>query len=175
MQTYCPVLKGKAGEFLAVKNLSPNMRADLFPLFELPPSDSIFGDEIGVPIGTKRTAKEQIDHFIQGVSKCLDTAAKFGVDLRFVDTTSSIEGERPACYFFKKCGALGLSPIPVVPLNHEFCIDADLVEMLQSLNGLVVRVERVLRRGFQGGNVGWESSIHVRSRLVDREGAEARE
>jgi Beta protein len=141
---YCPVLKGKEGEFRAVKNLSPNMRNAIFPIFEIPPSESQFGDEIGVPIGRKRTPKEQIDHFVHGVSKCLASSAQFGVDLRFVDSASSIEGQTTAGYFFKTCIGLGLSPVPVVAFSHDSDINEDLVEVLQSFKGLVVRVDRTL-------------------------------
>lgn len=118
---YFPLLKGKAGEFEALeqfRELEPDERPALTPLFDVPPEKVSFD----LDDGKKRIQIETVDEALNGyaarVARAWPAVEECFVDLAGFDPDSRLRnGDHPVSRFFGD--ATELSAIPVTGLDRD--------------------------------------------------------
>ncbi|MDX6699475.1 MAG: hypothetical protein QOE65_2872 [Solirubrobacteraceae bacterium] len=110
---YVPVLKGRAGEFAALREADERVRSSLTPLIEIPPVPWDFEAE--------RPAKNTGDH-VAGIAEALRGA--WGIERRlFLDAAllaseDLIEGRHPLAHVVESTRGLGVLVVPVWGLER---------------------------------------------------------
>jgi hypothetical protein len=114
LKHYVPILKGKQGEYHALRELVANVKKCLTPLIEVPaipwdydeeqPDKSLDAHLVGVP------AKMQ---------ECWGTGDPFFLDVSLCsDGASTADGLHPAAHLLGKCRELSLRAVPVIGLGQ---------------------------------------------------------
>lgn len=173
---YVPLLRGKMGEFIALKELTQPVRSKLTPLLEIPERDWDYDLE-----EYKKTIEEHINRFPDLIS------GNWGLDQIFIDGPSISETDKmnddshPLDYIFRQLSSAGSAAIPVTslsrPKNYQqavkaiiardgrgLCIkieqetlssaifNSDLKNLLENFNLAENQVDLVLDLGFIGGD-----------------------
>ncbi|HEV7614723.1 MAG TPA: beta family protein [Solirubrobacterales bacterium] len=114
---YVPFLKGKAGEFAALAQLSVDQRQPLTPLIDVPPERVKFfkGGQFQIETVEKALAgyAEQIAEAWGSVDHCFVDLGGFDPDHRMDD------GRHPLTAFFEDARAAGIAPIPVTGIDRD--------------------------------------------------------
>jgi len=139
---YVPILKGKLGEFNALKQLYSQDRAALTPLIEVAPVDWDYDDD-----QAKKTEALHLEAVQDKMVKGWGVDRPFFVDLGAANLTTPVVGDalnrHPYTYFFDIARAKGLLAIPVVPLTPDPALLAAVVAIVARDNrGVMVRVAR---------------------------------
>jgi hypothetical protein len=112
---YVPILGGKAGEYRALRELTPEIKQRLTPLIEIPPVPWDFeNDQPACTVDThiQGTAKTIADHW--------GTDAAIFVDMYTLEDESNMAGgEHPLTYLFNDARGRGLQLIPVTGIDRE--------------------------------------------------------
>lgn len=125
MIKYVPILKWKQGEYIAYKNLSPEISNLVRPLFEVTPQDFDFED------GEER---KSIDTHLKDFGKRYEKNC--GKTLCFIDTSlikadvRMVDGKLPIEFIFDEIGQKNLSAIPVVQIDS----DKNFLETIKKIN-----------------------------------------
>jgi hypothetical protein len=139
---YIPILKGKQGEYDAVQTLFLPDRAALTPLFEVPAVDFDYK--------TQQPKKSEAAHLTASRDKMLaswGTARHFYVDMGDARLSNPVlgdpNGQHPYTFMFDLARAVGLLPVPVIPLAP----DPALIAAVRAIHakdgrGVMVRVAR---------------------------------
>ena len=111
-RSYVPILKGRLGEYGALHELSPEIRAGVVPVVEIPPIPWDYAEE--------RPSKT-IDRHLKDVSKRLEQAGArenaILVDLLWIaENDRMADGTHPLTYVFSTAQERGLQLVPVTGL-----------------------------------------------------------
>lgn len=135
---YVPILKGKAGEYGALRDLDANVKERLTPLVEVPSIPWDYENE--------RPSKTVDDH-IAGVTSNIEKhwggeRAMF-LDLLWLPSSESMaDGTHPLNYVFKKAHETGLQLIPVTGLSRDRNYQQAVRETIKrDRRGVCVRLE----------------------------------
>src|SRR5262249_40539813 len=133
---YVPILKGRDGEYGALKTLSPETKSSLMPLLELPPVPWDFEEE--------RPAKT-IDNHLKSVTTKIEDS--WGLDPMFIDflwisdRDRMSNGEHPAEFILRTARHRSLTLIPVIGLTRtDEYLDVISDAIKQDKRGVCIRL-----------------------------------
>lgn len=113
---YVPFLKGKAGEFKALAQLSVEQRQALTPLIDVPPEKVEFFEE-GIVI---KTIDETLDGYAAKIAEAWGSVDHCYVDIAGCDPDLRLEdGSHPVIAFFEDAKNANLAAIPVTGLDRD--------------------------------------------------------
>lgn len=130
--TYVPILRAKAGEFEALKNLKPIYSQKIWPFFEIPQlTDS---DKKSKALkDSPQIKKDFLTNIANGISN-INTSNSIFFDLFDWKADSYIEtGEHVLSYMYRTLGSSGTLVHPVIGFDRW-----DILDYQNSLKGLVV-------------------------------------
>lgn len=112
---YVPILKGKEGEYGALRELAPEAKSRLTPVIEIPDIPWDFEDD--------QPAKTIGEH-LRNVARKLEAAwgdeRPFFIDLLWIpDDARMADGQHPLAYVFDAVRGKGLQAIPVTGLRRD--------------------------------------------------------
>lgn len=111
---YIPILKGKEGEFSALRDLSSQTRSRITPVVEVPPTPwDYFNDT------EQRTLGEHVHRVVTRLAACWGTASELFVDLELVGDGPMADGRHPVQAFLQEARGEGLVAIPVTSLGRS--------------------------------------------------------
>src|SRR5882724_8756793 len=116
---YVPILKGKEGEYQALRELTPAIRNGLTPLIEPIPIPYDFANEVPA-----KTVDQHLGNFISKIE------ASWGLDPIFFDLDwipdleRMADGRHPLKFIFDAARAAGSQAIPVTGLNRDAAYQA---------------------------------------------------
>lgn len=139
---YVPILKGKLGEFNALKTLYQQDKAALTPLIEVVQVDWDYDEDA--------PKKSEADHLLATRDKMVKswgTTRPLFVDLGAADLSAVTIGDtqqrHPYTFFFDIARAAGLLAIPVIPLSPDLATLAAVQQICAvDRRGVMVRIER---------------------------------
>jgi hypothetical protein len=136
---YVPILKGRDGEYGALKYLSPASRERLTPLVELPPIPWNFEEE-----KPARTIDTHLKKVAQKIEGSWGLGRPLFLDLMWIAETERMnDGKHPVEHAFGSARSRGLAPIPVVGLcRGDDYLAACAGAIRQDRRGVCVRVQR---------------------------------
>lgn len=125
---YLPILRGKKGEYDALKELDTDLKSKLLPLIEIP---NIAWDFVKEQPAT--TTIKQIESSVKSIIKSWDKDYQFMVDAYLLeeDGTSNVINE-----IISKLHKEGFSPIPVLRVG----LDDNYISILVRTNYICVRI-----------------------------------
>lgn len=134
---YVPILKGRPGEFSALRDASPLVRSSITPLIELPPVPWDFAHDC--------PAKSIVDH-VGSVAAVMQGAwrneRRFFVDARLLSNDDLIDDRHPLGEVLRGCRQLALFAVPVTGLGRGEQYDAIVHEAARSdRRGACLRLE----------------------------------
>jgi hypothetical protein len=110
---YVPILKGKEGEYLALRELTPNVKDALTPLIEPPSIPYDFVNEMPA-----KTVDEHLGRVVEKIETNWGSDPLF-IDLDWIPPSEVMaDGRHPLKYIFDNARTRGLLPIPVTGLNR---------------------------------------------------------
>ena len=113
---YVPFLKGKAGEFKALAQLSVDQRQALTPLIDVPPEKVEFSGE-GIII---KTVDEALKGYAAKIAEAWGSVDHCYVDIAGFDPDLRLDGGRhPLTAFFADAKEANLAAIPVTGLDRD--------------------------------------------------------
>lgn len=138
MFNYVPILKGKQGEYFALRDLEASLKSKITPLIEIP---SIPWDwEAEAPA---KTINEHLIRVPLLMEQSLGTSKDFFVDLSFIEPDERMADNRhPLTYLFDEGRLRSLKMIPVTGIgrdDHYQTAVADIIS--QDRRGLCIRLE----------------------------------
>jgi len=141
---YVPILKGKAGEYDALKHLSPGVKPQLTPIIEVPPIESKYEGELGVPTGPKATIDEHVGEVSERIRDSWGTDHPVFVDLLHVEEDGLLEnGSHPLAQVLDQGRSLGILAIPVTGIGHSTEYQNAVIDAVQSdARGVCIRADR---------------------------------
>lgn len=105
---YIPILKWKAGEQAALRNLTPSVKQALLPLLEV----------VDVPVrtggGSNKSIQEHLNHAANQMEKCWGPSAPLLVDPHLVAPGRSVNGASALTYLLEQAHSLDVAAVPVV-------------------------------------------------------------
>lgn len=110
-QRYIPVLKWKAGEQTAMRNLTPEVKHNILPLLEVVDVSVRTGGGLSKPV------KEHLTHAAIQMEKCWGTSAPLLLDTSLLPTGREVEGASPLAYVLEQAHARSVQAVPVVSTN----------------------------------------------------------
>lgn len=111
---YVPILKGKEGEFSALRDVSARTRSLTTPLVEVPPTPwDYFNDT------EPRTLDEHLDRVATRLAACWGPTAELFVDLELVGDGPMADGRHPLQAFLDTARRVGLLATPVTSLGRS--------------------------------------------------------
>lgn len=157
-EQYVPVILTRQGERLAMRELAAGVREGMTPLFVVHPIDTDL--DTGAP---KRSVADHLGGLARQLAKDWGTRAAF-VDVRYVDTSSAIDGRHPLAWFVLECRKAGLLVAPAISGAHDPAYRAAAADVSQE-----VRTSIALRLGpSEWANIGSPlGNGHVLSLLAD--------
>jgi hypothetical protein len=111
---YIPVLKGKQGEYKALKQLDPSVRGMLLPLVELPPPDWDFETE-----APSRSLQEHLPRAVRLLAQHWSPAQPILIDPFFADDAMLHPGWHAFDQLREDTSEYGLHLVPVLGLNDD--------------------------------------------------------
>lgn len=139
---YLPILKGKRGEFEALRKLQPQVTAALTPIIEIPAVDWDWENDVA-----RKLEADHVRAGLDGMVKAWGTARPFFLDPATAGLTTPVVGDpsnrHPYTFVFDEARTRGLLAVPVVALAP----DAATLAAVQAIaavdgRGIMVRVER---------------------------------
>jgi len=120
--TYVPIIKAKAGEFMALNKLKDKYSERIFPFFEIPKiTDKT--KELASLRGSTQLTKDYLDLIANGISGSCHSSVMF-FDLFEWKPDAYVEtGEHTYNYLYRNLSAKGLSVYPVVGFDRWPDID----------------------------------------------------
>lgn len=140
---YVPILKGKRGEFNALKELFPQDKAALTPLIEVPPIPWK-RDKAGVP-HRSRTPEAHLEYVWDGLVDAWGTSRSLFADLSIsgLPELAPTAARHVVTYFFDGARSVNLKLIPVTGLAPTSAARTALAGVLAvDKRGLCVRLRR---------------------------------
>jgi hypothetical protein len=134
---YVPILKGKQGEYHALRELGADAKKRLTPLIEVPPIPWDY---------EKDEATKSLDAHLAGVpakmQECWGADRHFFLDVALCsDGGSTSDGLHPAAYLLGNCRALNLQAVPVIGLGRpQAYVDAVAEAAEQDDRGVCIRI-----------------------------------
>jgi hypothetical protein len=135
---YVPILKGKDGEYGALKELSTTAKSKLLPLIEV----------MSIPwdFDNKVAAKSVDDHLATVCGKIADswgTNQSLFIDPYWIDEAERMaDGKHPLTYIFDDARVKNLLPIPVTGLRRDSNYQAAVKKIIQAdQRGVCIRLE----------------------------------
>ncbi|MBE0611090.1 MAG: beta family protein [Dehalococcoidia bacterium] len=111
---YVPILKGKEGEFSALRDLSSQTRSRTTPVVEVPPTPwDYFNDT------EQRTLDDHVHRVATRLAACWGTASELCVDLELVGDGPMADGRHPVQAFLDTARRVGLMAVPVTSLGRS--------------------------------------------------------
>lgn len=111
---YVPVLKGKEGEYLALRELTDSVKDRLTPLIEIP---SIPYDFINETVA--KTVDQHLARVIEKIGTCWGADRDLFMDLDLIPPDEVMsDGSQPLKFIFDSARAVGLRLIPVTGVNR---------------------------------------------------------
>lgn len=111
---YVPILKGKLGEFKALRELETRIKDKITPLIEAPPIPLNY--DTGDP---SKTVDEHLDKFIPNIKAYWGSENPAFVDLNFIPDTQSRNGKHPLDNIFQQARKFGLLLTPVTGIYRD--------------------------------------------------------
>jgi hypothetical protein len=141
---YLPILKGKAGEYDALDHLSPGVKPQVRPIIEVPPVESKYGGELGMPTGPKTTIGEHVSQVAENIRRSWGTVYPVYIDLLHVQEHGcAANGTHPLAYVFDQTHKLGVQAIPVTGLDRPNEYQNAVIDAVQrDARGVCIRVDR---------------------------------
>jgi hypothetical protein len=134
---YVPILKGKEGEYNALRELTPAIRNGLTPLIEPIPIPYDFANEVPA-----KTVDEHLGNFIGKI------VLNWGLDPIFfdldwiTDSERMADGRHPLKFIFDGARAEGVQAIPVTGLNRDTAYQVAVKDAIDSDHrGVCIRLE----------------------------------
>jgi len=137
-------LKAKAGEYAALENLLPGVKLSLTPIIEVPPIESKYRDQLGVPSGPKTTIADHVKGVPERIRKSWGTELPVFVDLLHVEEYGSLaEGAHPLAYVFDEGRKLDLRAVPVTGMERSNEYQEAVIDAVErDGRGVCIRVDR---------------------------------
>jgi hypothetical protein len=136
---YIPILKGRDGEYGALKTLTTVVRKALTPLVEVPPIPWDFQEE-----RPSKTIDEHLTKVGEKIDRAWEPARRLFVDLLWIpDSERMIDGGHPLDCVFQSLRTRHVEAVPVVGLlrgNEYLEACRDIVD--QDHRGVCVRIQR---------------------------------
>jgi hypothetical protein len=111
---YVPILKGKDGEYGALKELPTVVKSRLTPLIETPPIPWDFVNEVPA-----KTIDSHLEKVCEKIGGCWDTTRPLFLDLLWIPESERMSDSRhPVTFVFEDCRSKGLRLIPVTGLRR---------------------------------------------------------
>lgn len=135
---YVPILKGKAGEYGALRDLDPDVKERLTPIIEVP---SIPWDYENDRPG--KTVKDHVINVAPNIVKHWGTERAIFVDMLWVPSEEgATEGDYPLSFLFNEAQSAGLQLIPVTGLSRDRNYQNAVREVVaRDRRGVCVRLE----------------------------------
>jgi hypothetical protein len=132
IEHYFPILKGKAGEFRALRELTAAVRDHITPLI----------DVARVPVVDRPKPLElHLNKTINGVAKSWGSGRPIFIDLFDLDLKARLDGgEHPVRYTIGRLQALGVEAIPVVGLDRDKHYEEAVRESCAKVDSVVIRL-----------------------------------
>lgn len=113
-KNYVPVLKGRAGEYGALQVMSPDAKARLTPILEVPPIPWDFEEE-----QPAKTIDEHLLRVSGKIHRCWGDERPLFLDLLWIpDSERMSNGAHPLTYVFDTARHIGLQLVPVIGLGR---------------------------------------------------------
>ncbi len=128
---YVPVLKWKAGEQTALRNLTPDVKQAIFPLLE------VVDVSVRTGGGATKSLREHLNHAASQMEKCWGTSAPLLLDTHLLSPGRDVEGASALAYVVEQAHALNVAAVPVVSTD---CTPDDLRAVAGAAAGLGVAV-----------------------------------
>ncbi len=135
---YVPILKGKEGEYSALREAAPQSKAHVTPLIEVPDIPWDFINDVPA-----KTLDDHLARVPDKIANCWGNALPVFVDLPYLANGELLTGNiHPVDYIFDRLGQLGNFAVPVVGLSRE-TIYQDAIERVvaQYQRGACLRLE----------------------------------
>jgi hypothetical protein len=128
---YVPVILTRQGERLALRELQPNVRKAMTPLFVVHPIDD--DPKTGLP---KRSPRTHLGLLAKQLAKDWGTRPAFA-DLRFVKPVELIQDLHPLTWFVLECRKAGLLIAPAMSGAHDPAYRAAAAEVSQQVRSSI--------------------------------------
>lgn len=139
MAIYVPLLKSKQGELHAIKELDPQVRAQIFPIFDI--HDIPWNWETDT---SKSTLDDHLAKLPENIHKCMGGIA-CAIDMSEVDASLSMQsGAHPLSWLLTTFRQLGATVIPVIGPGARYrpaYVAAAAQQLALDKRGCVVRVQ----------------------------------
>lgn len=134
---YVPILKGKAGEYNALRQLALGPKSRLTPVIEVPPIPWDYkNDQPG------RTIDEHLNNAAKKIDRAWDSERSLFADVGALADQRMADGRHPMTYLFDSARDRGLELIPVSGLNRDSAYqDATRAIAARDDRGVCVRLE----------------------------------
>lgn len=111
---YVPILKGKRGEFAALRKLAPDVRDRITPLIEIVPPPPPKKTKEGQPPPKPKTFHEHLKQFPELLMKSWKAPTRFFIDTQLLPPDATLpDGTHPLLFLYAKCSEQTLFPVPV--------------------------------------------------------------
>lgn len=135
---YVPILKGKAGEYGALRDLDPDVKEHLTPLLEVPSIPWDYENE-----RPSKTVDEHVSSVVPNIEKHWGTERVMFLDLLWIPSSEFMaDRTHPLSYVFNRARATGLRLVPVTGLSRDRNYQQAVREAVtQDHGGLCIRLE----------------------------------
>lgn len=111
---YVPILKGKQGEYGALRELSTTARARLTPLIEIPPIPWDFDSD-----APAKSVDDHLSNVAGKIENSWGVDRPVFIDLLFIGTAQMAGGEHPLNFVFETARARGVQAIPITGVDRD--------------------------------------------------------
>lgn len=138
-KNYVPVLKGRAGEYGALQAMSPDVKARLTPIIEVPPIPWDFKEE-----QPAKTIDEHLWRVSRKIHRCWGDKRALFLDFRWIPDSERMSDEtHPMKYVFDTARQTGLQLVPVIGLGRGDDSELACCEVItQDERGACLRLQR---------------------------------
>jgi hypothetical protein len=138
---YVPILRGKEGEYGAVRELAKALKTGITPFFDIPPIPMVFDDN---GVGTPKDTDAHFQSVAKKIQGCWGTDRPLFVDLYWTPGSEQVSDGRSAyTYILDENRSVGVKVVPVTGLrrdaDHQAAVRAALAK---DQLGICVRLER---------------------------------
>jgi hypothetical protein len=112
---YVPILKGKMGEYSALKEVAPDIRDKITPLIEIPPIPWDYNND-----APSRTIDAHLSKVTDTLGDVWGENRQLFMDLNFLEAGERMaDGSHPLIWLFNDAGGKGLPLIPTTGLSRD--------------------------------------------------------